>query len=134
MGFPSVGCEAVWRNNANEVRDFLNFYHKDYKVYNVCLEKKRIYSKERFPEGRVGFFPFLDHEPCPLKLILDFCTDVCLYFVKYPYGVAAVHCKAGKGRTGVMTICYLIFSGLFNNSDDAIEYYAAKRTHNKKVR
>ncbi len=34
MGFPSVGCETVWRNNANEVRKFLNFYHRDYKVIN----------------------------------------------------------------------------------------------------
>ena len=65
--------------------------------------------------------------------MLDFCVDVCLYFIKEPYGVAAIHCKAGKGRTGIMIICYLIFSGLCKNSDEAISYFAKMRTINSKV-
>jgi phosphatidylinositol-3,4,5-trisphosphate 3-phosphatase/dual-specificity protein phosphatase PTEN len=97
------------------------------------LEKKRIYGKERFLNCKLGLFPFSDHEPCPVKLMLDFCVDICLYFIKSPYGVAAIHCKAGKGRTGVMCICYLIFSGLCKTSDEAITHYANMRTINKKV-
>ena len=100
----------------------------------MCLEKSRIYEKERFPDYRVGLFPFSDHAPCPVKLMLDFCVDICLFYLKNPYGVAAVHCKAGKGRTGVMSICYLIFSGLCKNSEDAINHYAKMRTLNCKVR
>jgi hypothetical protein len=46
--------------------------------------------------------------------------------------VAAVHCKAGKGRTGVMICCYLVFSGLCKNTDDAINYYGVMRTTNMK--
>ena len=64
--------------------------------------------------------------------MLDFCVDICLYFIKNPYAVAAVHCKAGKGRTGVMCINYLIFTGLCNNSDEAIHHYANMRTYNRK--
>jgi phosphatidylinositol-3,4,5-trisphosphate 3-phosphatase and dual-specificity protein phosphatase PTEN len=66
--------------------------------------------------------------------MLDFCVDICLYFLKNPYGVAAIHCKAGKGRTGVMCINYLIFTDLCKSSDEAIEYYAKMRTYNKKVK
>lgn len=66
--------------------------------------------------------------------MLDFCVDICLYFIRHPYAVAAVHCKAGKGRTGIMCICYLIFSGLCKNSDEAIAYYAKMRTINNKVK
>ena len=57
-----------------------------------------------------------------------------LYLIKNPNGVAAIHCKAGKGRTGVMICCYLIFSGLCKNADEAMEHYATKRTLNKKVK
>ncbi len=81
----------------------------------------------------MGLFPFTDHEPCPIKLMLEFCVDICLYLIKNPQAVAAVHCKAGKGRTGVMCICYLFFSGLCKNSEEALAHYAEKRTKNKKV-
>ena len=32
MGFPSTGCESFWRNRLIDVKNFLNKYHKDYKV------------------------------------------------------------------------------------------------------
>ena len=42
--------------------------------------------------------------------------------------MAAVHCKAGKGRTGVMICSYLIFSHLCETSEKAFRYYARIRT------
>ena len=63
---------------------------------------------------------------------MDFCVDICLYLTAHPNGVAAIHCKAGKGRTGVMIVCYLIFSGLCRTSDEALVHYANQRTLNKK--
>lgn len=65
--------------------------------------------------------------------MLEFCVDMVLYLLKEPEGVVAIHCKAGKGRTGIMIICYLIFSGLCKNSNDAINHYAKMRTKNCKV-
>ena len=38
-----------------------------------------------------------------------------------------VHCNAGKGRTGTLISCFLIYSGLANNYIDAINYYGWKR-------
>lgn len=46
--------------------------------------------------------------------------------------VVAVHCKAGKGRTGLMICCYLLYSGMFKNSYECMRYYGAMRTNNKK--
>jgi phosphatidylinositol-3,4,5-trisphosphate 3-phosphatase/dual-specificity protein phosphatase PTEN len=66
-------------------------------------------------------------------LILDFCVDITLYLLRWPKGSAAIHCKAGKGRTGVMICCYLIFSGLCKNTEDAMRHYSITRTYNGRV-
>ena len=134
MGFPSQGCETFYRNSLKDAKFFLDRYHKEYKVYNLCLEKGRIYNKEVFDGKKVALFPFMDHDPCPIKLMLELCTDVCLYLTRNPEAVSVIHCKAGKGRTGMMIICYLIFSGLCENSTEALKHYAKQRTINNTVR
>ena len=131
MGFPSTGVETMYRNSLSDIIKFFHIRHNDnVKVYNLCLEKDRIYNKNVFPNQKVGLFPATDHNPSPIKLILEFCIDICLYLIKNPEGVAAVHCKAGKGRTGVMICSYLVFSGLCQSSEKAFRYYARVRTKN----
>ena len=131
MGFPSTGVETMYRNSLTDIIKFFHIRHNDHvKVYNLCLEKDRIYNKNVFPNAKVGLFPATDHNPSPIKLILEFCIDICLYIINNPEGVAAVHCKAGKGRTGVMICSYLVFSGLCQSSEMAFRYYARVRTKN----
>jgi len=65
--------------------------------------------------------------------MLEFCVDLILYLSKNPENTAAVHCKAGKGRTGVMICCYLIFSGICNSTDNAIQNYSYRRSYLNKV-
>lgn len=43
--------------------------------------------------------------------------------------VVVIHCLAGKGRTGTVICCYLLYSGRFNNVNDALNYYGKKRFH-----
>ncbi|MCQ2820436.1 MAG: hypothetical protein MJ252_24490 [archaeon] len=64
--------------------------------------------------------------------MLQFCTDICLFLIRNPTSVATIHCKAGKGRAGMMAVCYLVFSGLCKNSQEALDHYAKQRTQNCK--
>jgi hypothetical protein len=48
--------------------------------------------------------------------------------------VIAVHCKAGKGRTGMMICCWLIHSQACSTSRQAIELFGKERTKDRKVR
>lgn len=78
-------------------------------------------------------FPFDDHNAPPMELMEPFCRDVHAWLTADPRNVVAVHCKAGKGRTGVMICAYLIYSRMWETASAALEFYGAARTFNKKV-
>lgn len=149
MGFPASGLEAWYRNPYSQVLEFLDIrFSNRYKVYNLCVEKQHQYDMAGYFHGRTATYPFRDHHACPLALIPDFIEDAVAWVgnpnvegregfetVNPPNsGVVAIHCKAGKGRTGLMAICLLMaldpaYSG---NPDEAIAYYGRERAHDGK--
>jgi len=68
MGFPATGCESLYRNSLSEVKRYFSTHHNNkIKVYNLCMEIEKIYSKSRFPINEVALFPFSDHQICPTR-------------------------------------------------------------------
>ena len=112
-----------------------------YKIYNLCIEEDHQYDgaffhhcTARFPfldvrsahtatpppshtlsaccaclAERAG--PLHQHNAPPLWMMGPFCANVAAWLGQHPDSVAAVHCKAGKSRTGVMVCAYLLHSG-----------------------
>jgi len=131
MGYPSNKLERAYRNSMAEVQRFFKTKHPEhYKVYNLCSE--RSYPVNSF-EKVCDTFTFEDHNPPPFKIIYPFCMDVHNYLNENSLNVAAIHCKAGKGRTGLMICAYLLFSKMFDQASDSLVYYGMSRTKNSKV-
>ena len=109
MGYPSENIEAWYRNSITEVRRFMNRRHcNHYKIYNLCSERK--YDTSMFDRGMVcEDFAFDDHNPPEFAMLFRFCRDAQEWLDAHPENVVAIHCKAGKGRTGVMICALLVY-------------------------
>ncbi|KAL7718373.1 phosphatidylinositol-3 [Entamoeba marina] len=129
MCLPTEDLDAIYRNPLSEVVRFLDTFHKDhYKVFNFSMKK---YDGLKYFHGNYVHYPFIDHNAPPFSLINTVCIDADAFLKEHPQNVVAFHCKAGKGRTGLMCACLLLYQREFINSHDAIDYYGTARTFNK---
>lgn len=101
-GFPALPTDHDYnfRNHMYDVQNFLDKkHHGNYHVFNLCAE--RAYPPSSFG-GKFSRFPWDDHEAPPLHLLLEFVktADAAVSSGK----TVVVHCKAGKGRTGVALV------------------------------
>lgn len=132
MGAPSEGSEASYRNPMSEVQRFFDTKYKGkHKLFDLRAEKGVHYDPSRF-HGSVARYGFFDHNPAPLKLIRDCCEDMDSWLKADPENVVAVHCKAGKGRTGLIIAAYLVFSGVCGSTTEALRLFGDMRTLNGK--
>jgi hypothetical protein len=110
MAFPgqdTVGpFSTALRNDMKDVRRFFEEKHRGcYMIFNLCAEKS--YDAANF-NGMFEHIPFLDHNPPTLRQLKHFCNVATRWCLQRHNNVVAVHCKGGKGRTGVMVACWLL--------------------------
>ena len=124
MGFPSTSIEGIYRNHMEDVKQFFTIRHPNhYKVYNLCDDKT--YAKNCF--YKQDTYPFKDHEAPPLNLIRPFCEDAKAFLDEDKSNVIAIHCKAGKGRTGTFICCLLLYMKYFQTAEECLLYYGLMR-------
>jgi len=130
MGYPSENVESIWRNPLEEVQRLLEEKHKDhYKIYNLCSE--RSYDIQKF-KSRVATYPFDDHNPPEFGQMRPFCEDVGRWLDEHEENVAVVHCKAGKGRTGLMICAFLLHTRRKVSAEEVLQFYGSIRTADSK--
>lgn len=112
----------------NSVEDVKTFFEKrhanSYKIYNLCAEE--IYEEGTF--SKQGFYPTADHEATDFLNLITFCEDATVFLGERKENVIGVHCKAGKGRTGLFVACLLMYIGFALNAKDAMRYFGLMRT------
>ncbi|CAH0515456.1 unnamed protein product [Peronospora belbahrii] len=123
MGYPAIGVEGLFRNPRSQVRSLLEERHGDnYFVFNFCDEPKRSYSPSTF-EGRIKHFPIEDHNVPTFQMMILFCEEAAAWLDASDRHVVVLHCKAGKGRAGMMACMFLLRMGYAATASDAIDRY-----------
>eukprot|EP00435_Cladocopium_sp_Y103_P011094 s848_g2.t2 len=131
MSFPAQDLEAQFRNPMAEVQRFLRSRHPKHRVYNLCKEEGRRYDDECFREVRRRI-TFFDHTICPLQRLVELLEEQHRFLGEDKNNVVVIHCKAGKGRTGLVCSCLLLREGIKSDACKALETYAKKRTYDGK--
>ncbi|KAK2949119.1 putative Phosphatidylinositol 3,4,5-trisphosphate 3-phosphatase [Blattamonas nauphoetae] len=126
MGLPSEGFSSVYRNNVDDVARFFESKHQGhYLILNLAEIK---YDYRKF-QGQVKEFGFPDHHPPQLHQLFEACRFMKEYLDSNQKNVIAVHCKAGKGRTGVVISCYFQYIGQYRTAIEAMDFFAMQRAH-----
>lgn len=131
-GFPATGIEHIYRNPRLEIRRFMDTHHQNhYKMFNFCCEPGRGYDPEIY-YGRVERYPFKDHHTPPLETMAAFANSAKAYLEADPLNVVNMHCKAGKGRAGLMCCVLLVRTGTAPSALAAMDLYDQERVTNRK--
>ncbi|OMJ82133.1 hypothetical protein SteCoe_17251 [Stentor coeruleus] len=124
MSLPGEGVHKMYRNSIDSVAKFLAEKHRSkFKILNLSGLK---YNYEKFG-NHVNEYYWEDHYPPTIELLFTACRDIHEWLIQDPENIIAVNCKAGKGRTGTLICCYLLFCGKLTDPNQAMKYYKAKR-------
>ena len=62
-----------------------------------------------------------DDHNCPQFDDMEvFCADVAKYLNEHVDNMVAIHCKAGKGRTGLMICVFMLYAGVWSSAYESL--------------
>lgn len=124
MAFPASGVESLYRNNINDVAEYIyNNHGLHFRIINLSNRK---YDYAKF-NNKVDEYAWVDHHAPPLGTLFKICENIKKFLMEDKHNVIFVNCQAGKGRTGTIICCFLLYSGYFTRVEDCFDYYSYKR-------
>ncbi|KAJ7388894.1 hypothetical protein OS493_035041 [Desmophyllum pertusum] len=110
--FPSRWIESTYKNNIDDVRDFLEAkYPENYLVINVS---PRTYRTEKLGD-RVINCCLVGHRLPPLERLISLCRKINSWLKTDRKHVVVIHCQDGKEASGVVIAAFFVFCKLFKN-------------------
>lgn len=129
MAYPAERT-LVERASRNHIDEVLTFFKKKHlgkcKIFNLIKETNiarydlQRFQNEGFPVTRE--YCFYDHSVPPIDILVDAVDEMNRWIRGGDQRVAAVHCKAGKGRTGLLVCCYLADVKKMKAEEAMLEY------------
>lgn len=121
--------KSFYRYPVSDLVKFLDHYHgKDgakWHIWNFRGEGPGYHDDE--VAGRVSHFPFPDHQPPSLDILIHAVMEMKEFLQKSPDHVAVLHCKAGKGRAGTMCCAYMMAESEGLSLQESIDILTEKR-------
>ncbi|KAG4305178.1 hypothetical protein PORY_001348 [Pneumocystis oryctolagi] len=108
MSLPAVSFpRKIYRNSLKDVLQFLEQRHSGHwAIFEFCKEGSGYTDKDFL--FKVFHYPFPDHQPPPFRMIPEIIDLLSKHIQALENNVAVLHCKAGKGRSGMIACCYLV--------------------------
>lgn len=126
MGIPAQSLEMLFRNNISDVVKFMDHHHAGkFLIFNLS---EKSYDTSKFGIGAVKKCGWPDHHAPPLAVLFDAVQSMDSFLSAHPDHVVAIHCLAGRGRTGTVIACYLLYTGVCSTPEEALRFFADRRS------
>ncbi|XP_074031874.1 LOW QUALITY PROTEIN: cyclin-G-associated kinase [Leptinotarsa decemlineata] len=129
MPYPSEGFESTYKtNHIEDVRLFLDSRHPNFKYSVYNLSHKPYHSK--FGQARIVdcSFAYPEHFKAPLlNSLYQLCEDIYQNLAGDSRNAVVIHCTDGKATSATLVCGLLIYAGLFEVPEDALQMFAVKR-------
>ncbi|XP_053528240.1 cyclin-G-associated kinase isoform X2 [Artibeus jamaicensis] len=124
MSFPAEGVESAIKNNAEDVRLFLDSKHPGrYTVYNLS---PRTYRPSKF-HNRVSTYGWAARRAPSLRSLYSVCRDMHWWLRQDHRNVCVLHCTDGRAASAVAICSFLCFCRLFSTAEAAVYMFSMKR-------
>jgi protein-tyrosine phosphatase len=102
--------KSLYRNSIEDLVHYLDVKHKGHwKIWNLREEFNDEYDLEDpLLRNRLSYVPWPDHQSPPFLLLQTIIDSIGEYIGQNPLNMTVIHCKLGKGRSGLVAIGVLM--------------------------